>query len=135
MSAKYMKDSKVLKGILILLGVFLTIMGFWRLIDPIAFFEYSGLILTNNAGLLNEARGTGGAIIGFGLIILLGAFKKKLTYTSTIVAMVLFFGFGIARVLGFALDGNPGDALLKGIIFEFVFGVLALFALIKYRDK
>jgi len=130
-----MKDSKFLKGILILLGVFLTIMGFWRLIDPIAFFEYSGLILTNNAGLLNEARGTGGAIIGFGLIILLGAFKKKLTYTSTIVAMVLFFGFGIARVLGFALDGNPGDALLKGIIFEFVFGVLALFALIKYRDK
>jgi len=130
-----MKDSKVLKGILILLGVFLTIMGFWRLIDPIAFFEYSGLILTNNAGLLNEARGTGGAIIGFGLIILLGAFKKKLTYTSTIVAMVLFFGFGIARVIGFALDGNPGDALLKGIIFEFVFGLLALFALIKYRDK
>ncbi len=130
-----MKDSKFLKGILILLGVFLTIMGFWRLIDPIAFFEYSGLILTNNAGLLNEARGTGGAIIGFGLIILLGAFKKKLTYTSTIVAMVLFFGFGIARVIGFALDGNPGDALLKGIIFEFVFGVLALFALIKYRDK
>ena len=130
-----MKDSKFLKGILILLGVFLTIMGFWRLIDPIAFFEYSGLILTNNAGLLNEARGTGGAIIGFGLIILLGAFKKKLTYTSTIVAMVLFFGFGIARVIGFALDGNPGDALLKGIIFEFVFGLLALFALIKYRDK
>ena len=71
-------------------------MDLWRLIDPIAFFKYSGLILNGDAGLLNEARGTGGAIIGFGLLILLGAFNKKLTYTSTIVAIVLFFGFGIA---------------------------------------
>jgi len=127
------KNSKVLKGILILIGVLLTIMGFWRLIDPIAFFEYSGLILNDDAGLLNEARGTGGAIIGFGMLILLGAFKKKLTYTSTIVAIVVFFGFGIARVISLALDGNPGEALYKGIIGEFVFGLLALFALIKYR--
>jgi len=129
-----MKNSKVLKGILILLGVLLTFMGFWRLIDPISFFEYSGLILSEDPGLLNEARGTGGAIVGFGLLILLGAFKKKLTYTSTIVAIVLFLGFGIARVISFAVDGNPGQALLKGIIGEFVLGLLALFALIKYRE-
>jgi len=130
-----MKDSKVLKGILILLGVLLIFMGFWRLIDPIAFYEYSGLILSEDAGLLNEARGTGGAIIGFGLLIMLGAFKKKLAYTSTIVAIVLFFGFGIARVISVVLDGNPGEALYKGIISEFVMGSIALFALIKYREK
>jgi len=130
-----MKDSKVLKGILILIGVQLTIMGLWRFINPIAFFEFSGLILSENAGLLNEARALGGAIIGFGLLILLGAFKKKLTFTSTLVAVVLFFGFGIARLISFAIDGNPGEALFKGIIGEFVMGLLALFALIKYREK
>jgi len=129
-----MKDSKVLKGILIFIGIFLTIMGLWRLFDPISFFAYSGLTLSADAGLLNEARGTGGAITGFGLLILLGAFKKKLAYTSTIAAIVVFLGFGIARVIGFAIDGNPGPALLKGIIGEFVFGLLALFALIKYRE-
>jgi len=129
-----MQKSKVLKGILILLGALLTICGFWRLIDPISFFEYSGLILTEEAGLLNEARGTGGAIIGFGLIILSGAFWRKLTFTSTVVAVVLFLGFGIARVISFAIDGNPGPDLIKGIIGEFVMGLLALFALIKYRD-
>ncbi len=130
-----MKNSKVLKGILILIGVLLTFMGFWRLIDPISFFEYSGLTLSEDPGLLNEARGTGGAIIGFGLLILLGAFKKKLAYTSTIVAIVLFFGFGIARVISVVLDGNPGEALYKGIIGEFVMGSIALFAFIKYREK
>ena len=130
-----MKNSKVLMGILILLGVSLTIMGSWRMIDPIGFYLYSGLVLSENAGLLNEARGTGGAIIGFGLLILWGAFKKKLTYTSTIVAIVLFLGFGIARVISVVLDGNPGEALYKGIIGEFVMGSIALFALIKYREK
>jgi len=128
-----MKNSKVLKWILILIGVQLTLMGLWRLIDPVAFFEFSGLILSEDAGLLNEARGLGGAIIGFGLLIFLGAFKKKLTFTSTLVAIVLFFGFGIARLISFAIDGNPGEALYKGIIGEFVMGSIALFALIKYR--
>ena len=92
-------------------------MDLWRLIDPIAFLEYGGLILNG----------------GFGLLILLGAFNKKLTYTSTIVAIVLFFGFGIAWVISVVLDGNPGEALYKGIIGEFVMELLALFALIKYR--
>jgi len=130
-----MKNSKVLKGILILIGINLVVLGSWRLLDPIGFFDFSGLLLSADAGLLNEARGTGGAIIGFGLLILLGAFKKKLAYTSTIVAVVLFLGFGIARVISVVLDGNPGEALYKGIIGEFVFGFLALFALIKYREK
>jgi len=128
-----MKNSKVLKGILILLGLPLIILGTWRFIDPISFYQYSGLTLNNDAGLLNEARGTGGAIIGFGLLILFGAFNKKLTYSSTLAAVILFLGFGIARVISVAIDGNPGPELFKGIIGEFVFGFLALFALIKYR--
>lgn len=124
-----------MKGILILLGVFLIVFGLWRLLAPISFFEYSGLTLSEDPGLLNEARATGGFVTGFGILILLGAFMKKLTFTSTITATVLFFGFGIGRVIGYALDGNPGEALLKGIIGEFVFGLLALFALLKYRES
>jgi len=130
-----MKDSKVLKGILILLGIPLTVFGLWRVLDPISFFEFSGLLLSADAGLLSEARGTGGAIAGFGILILLGAFKKKLTYTATITAIIVFLGFGIARVIGIIVDGYPGDMLLQGIIGEFVMGSIALFALTKYREK
>jgi len=130
-----MKNSKVLKGILILLGLNLTVLGSWRLIDPIAFFEFSGMILSNDVGLLNEARATGGAVVGFGLLILLGAFNQKLSYTSTIAAIVLYLGFGVARVIGFVLDGNPGEMIVQGIIGEFVFGLVAVFAFYKYREK
>ena len=130
-----MKNSKVLKVILILLGLPLIIFGSWRLLDPISFFNFSGLLLSTDAGLLSEARGAGGAILGFGILIFLGAFKKKLAFTSTITAMILFLGFGIARIISLVVDGNPGSMIYQGIFSEFVFGLLALFALIKYREK
>ncbi len=130
-----MKNSKVLKGILIFLGLFLILIGSWRLIDPIAAFEGLGLTLSEDVGLLNEARGTAGAMIGFGVLILLGAFKKKLTFTSTLIATIFFLSFGVARIMAVILDGNPGNALWTGIISEFTFGFLALFALIKYYDE
>ena len=130
-----MKNSKILKGILILLGLLLTVLGSWRLLDPIAFFENSGIVLNNDVGLLSEARATGGVVVGFGLVIILGAFRQRLSYTSTISAIVIFLGFGMARLIGFGLDGNPGEGVIQGIIFEFVLGLLAVFAFFKYREK
>jgi len=128
-----MQNSKVLKGILIILGLQLIIFGLWRLFGPISFFDFSGLLLSADAGLLSEARGAGGAILGFGILIFLGAFKRKLTYTSTLAAIILFLGFGIARVISLVVDGNPGSMIFQGIVGEFVFGLLALFAFVKYR--
>ena len=130
-----MRTSKVLKAILIVLGLLLMGIGLWRLFDPIGFFQNSGITLDNQAGLLSEARATGGAVVGFGLLILLGAFIQKLSYTSTIAAIVLFLGFGVARLIGFAMDGNPGDPLMQGIIIEFALGLIGVFALLKYREK
>jgi len=130
-----MRTPKVLKAILIVLGLLLIGIGLWRLLDPIGFFQNSGITLDNQAGLLSEARATGGAVVGFGLLILLGAFIQKLSYTSTIAAIVLFLGFGVARLIGFAMDGNPGDGVIQGIIIEFVCGLIAVFALFKYREK
>ncbi len=91
--------------------------------------------MSNDVGLLNEARATGGVVVGFGLLILLGAFNQKLSYTSTIAAIVLYLGFGVARVIGFVLDGNPGETLIQGIIGEFIFGLLGVFAFFKYREN
>jgi len=130
-----MKNSKVLKGILIPLGASLTYCGLWRLFDPIGFLAFSGILLTADPSLLNEVRGTGGLIVGLGLVIFLGAFKKSLAFTSTIIAILVFFGFGIGRALSVVVDGNPGDMLVQATYGEFFFGFLSLFALIKYREK
>ena len=129
-----MKNSKVLKTILIILGLFLIVFGPFRLINPVSSLDGLGVVLDGTLGPLSEARGSGGVLLGFGLLFLIGAFKKKLTYTSTLSAVVLFFGFGIGRLISVAFDGNPGNAMLGGMASEFAFGLLALFALLKYRD-
>jgi hypothetical protein len=74
-------------------------------------------------------------VVGFGLIVLLGAFIQRLSYTSIIAAIVLFLSFGIARLIGFGLDGNPGEGVIQGMIIEFVLGFIAIFAFFKYREK
>jgi len=73
--------------------------------------------------------------VGIGILIMLGVFIDKLTYTSTLVSIVIFFSFGIARILAIAMDGNPGEKIFQGIFFEFVSGLAAVFAFYKYREK
>jgi len=53
--------------------------------------------LSTDVGLLNDARATGGVVVGFGVLILLGALLQKLSYTSTIVSIVIFLAFAAAR--------------------------------------
>ena len=128
-----MRNSKILKIILFVAGLNLIVLGLWRLLDPVSFCAFSGILLSNDVTLLNEMRAGGGGIVGFGLLIFLGTFIEKLRYTSTIVAFTLFLSYGLARVLSLGLDGPPAMELYKGIIGEFVMGSIILTAFIRYR--
>jgi len=52
-----MKNSKVLKTILFLVGLNLIVMGIWRVTNPVGFYAFSGIILGGGISNLNEARG------------------------------------------------------------------------------
>ena len=127
-----MTESKSFKAILIVLSLTLVIFGGWRLLDPIGFYRFSGLTLSNDAGLLSEVRGAGGIILASGLIVGLGAFRNTWSRTSVVLAAVVFLSLGLARVLGIVLDGSPGAEILKGMAIELVCGGLALFAFLKH---
>jgi len=130
-----MENSKILKIILFLLGLPLIVFGAWRLTMPVAFYDFSGLILGSDIGVLSEARGAGGMILVSGILILLGAFSARLRFTSTVLSILVFLSFGFARLLGIAIDGMPGEKLIQGIIGEFVMGSIGVFAFLKYRKK
>ena len=129
-----MKNSKVLKGILLILGLVLIVLGTWRVTNPINFYANSGILLGNDVRMLNEVRAAGGVVVSFGILIILGAFIARLAYTSTLVSIVLFLSFGFTRLLSIAIDGDPGEKIVQGIIFEFIFGLLGVFAFFKYRE-
>tara|TARA_B110000211_G_C14080885_1_gene554452 strand:- start:3221 stop:3622 length:402 start_codon:yes stop_codon:yes gene_type:complete len=130
-----MKNSKVLKGTLLYLGGNLIVIGSWRLFDPISFALVNDMDLNGQVSLINEARGAAGAIVGFGILIVLGVFIKRLTYTSSIMGPVLYLGYGVARLLSCIIDGYPGEMAMVGMIGEFVVGSIGLFALMKYSEE
>ena len=128
------KESRVYKVILIVLALTLVIFGGWRLLDPIGFYAFSGMALSDDAGLLSEVRGAGGIITVSGLVVGLGAFRHAWSRTSVALAAVVFLSLGLARLLGIALDGSPGVDIIQGMTIELAFGGLALFAFFKYGD-
>ena len=129
-----MKESTGLKVILLVLALTLVVFGGWRLVDPIGFHTFSGLELSDDAGLLSEVRGAGGIIMVSGLVVGLGAFRHAWSRTSVVLAVVVFVSLGLARLLGIALDGSPGADVIQGMAIELVLGGLALFAFVKYSD-
>ncbi len=128
-----MKEARGFKVILIVLALTLVIFGAWRLLNPIGFYDFSGLELPDRAGLLSEVRGAGGVIMVSGLIVGLGAFRHSWSRTSVVLAAAVFLSLGLARLLGIAVDGSPGAEVIQGMASELFFGGLALSAFFKYR--
>jgi len=112
-----MKNSKVLKTILVFLGLSLMTLGILQLSSPVEFYANSGVVL------------------GMGILILLGAFFPTLTFTSTIVSVAIFLSFVYVRLLGIAADGVLRPDIITGIVFELIFGLVSIFAFLKYRKK
>jgi len=130
-----MRDSKVLKMILIIAGLVGMIVGGANLFVPVAFNASSGIDLSNNISLVNEMRASGGGLLLSGVVILLGAFVRRLTFTSILLATILYCGYGLSRILSMILDGMPSDDLVSVAVFEIFVGLVALFGLLKYHAK
>jgi hypothetical protein len=117
--------------ILSLSGLLLFFVGTMRLINPIkTYLKNSGIKLENDVNLLNEMRGVSSVMLFAGVIILLGTIIPGLTLTSHSIAILLFLGFAIGRVLSFGLDGKPNKQIIQGLVSEIVLGSLNIFCLI-----
>lgn len=117
--------------ILLLSGLMLVFVGVMRLSNPIkAYLKNSGIKLENDTSLLNEIRGISAVMLCSGIIILLGTFIGKLSFTSHLVAVLIFLGFAIGRLVSLKIDGKPSKQITQGILFELILGTANIFCLI-----
>jgi hypothetical protein len=128
-----MRNSIVLKAILLGLGIVLLVFGGWRVIDIVGFFAFNGIELGHDVSMLNEVRAGGGLVVGSALVVISGAFFPRMAFTSTILSVVVFLSFGFARLYGIAVDGIPSATILQGLFTEFVMGSIGIFAFYRYR--
>jgi hypothetical protein len=128
-----MKDSKVLKIYLILAGLLLAFIGSATLFIPVDIKSNSGIDIAGQISVINDTRASGALYLGIALLLLSGALKKNLRYTSSILAPLLFITLGLGRLLSIVLDGMPVDGLFKATILEFVLGSIGLILFIKNK--
>ena len=65
-----------------------------------------------------------------GVIILLGAIIPELSNISFVVAILIFLGFAVGRLLSIGLDGKPNKQIIQGLVSEIVLGGLNVFCLV-----
>lgn len=130
-----MKNSNVIKTILIFSGLISSGIGGAILINPVAFYATYDIELAGNISLFNEIRAPGGALLTSGVLIMLGAFVDKLTFTSVVVASLLYLSYGLSRILSIAIDGMPAEGLVQAAVLEIIIGLVCVFVLVKYREK
>ncbi|WP_168796329.1 DUF4345 family protein [Flagellimonas onchidii] len=82
----------------------------------------SGITIANDVDLLNEVRGTSAVMLIGAIVVLLGIFIPMFTFTSHIIAILLFLGFAVGRFVSIAADGQPNKKIKQGIVFELVLG-------------
>lgn len=130
-----MKNSRVLKAILVSSGLLMTGVGGAILFMPVAFSASNGFDPSSNISLLNETRSAGGALLASGILIMSGAFVAKLTFTSLVISILLYLSYGISRTLSMLIDGVPAEGLVNAAVLEIIVGLVGVFAYLKYRGE
>jgi len=121
-----MQPTKLHRTYLLFAGLAATWIGFALVTDPRAFHATNGIELASAANAMSEVRAPGAALLAFGLLIGSGAFFRSVARLSTVTSAVLYLGYGLGRVVSYAVDGNPGEGLVGAMAIEFVLGALAL---------
>jgi len=130
-----MNNSKVIKVVLIVSGLIAALIGGTIVIIPTAFYTYYGIELGSNVSLLNEIRAFGGGLLATGILIFSGAFITRMTFTSLVVATLMYLSYGLSRFISTVIDGAPVEGLVQSAILEILIGLVCVFALMKYQDR
>ena len=124
-----MSTSKTLRILLFVSGLMAVVIGGYLVTDPTAFHASNGIELGADASLLSEVRAPGGALLVLGILMGAGAFVRSMASTSAWVAVAVYLGYGLARLVGVALDGAPASGLVTATVIELVTGTAVAVAL------
>lgn len=108
-----------------------VVAGLLRISNPLKnYLKNSGIILENEVNTLSEIRGMSAVMMFGGVIVLLGTIIPELTLTSFVVAILIFGGYAMGRLLSFGIDGKPNKLIIQGLISEIVLGAANIFCLV-----
>ncbi len=130
-----MKNSIVLKIILGIGSAMFLLSGSFAVFNPLQYVARNGIDIAGQLTLLNDYRGSGAVLIGAGIIMFLGIIHERMRFTSIVVMSVLYSTFALGRIISIIADGLPVEGLVKATVVELIIGLVAIFALIKFKEN
>ncbi|WP_445721754.1 DUF4345 domain-containing protein [Flavobacterium sp.] len=124
-----------IKVLLIISGIIGIWVGYSLLFSTVAFEATAGINLGKDINLLSELRAPSGLLLVGGVLIILGAFYSKLTFTSILLSCLIYLSYGFSRLVSIIFDGFPSESLQIALITEFLVGLTSLFVLIRFNSK
>ena len=107
-------------------GLLLLAIGGGILLAPQAFHASNGIVLDSDATLMSEIRAPGGLLLASALFILVGAWRPSQRSSAVALSVLVYGSYGIARVVGMALDGMPSSGIVVAAAIELVVAGLGI---------
>lgn len=117
-----------------LAGLLLLAIGAGLLFAPHAFHASNGITLGSDPNLLSEVRAPGGLLLGAAILILRGAFSPAGRTRALGLTVLVYGAFGLARLVGVALDGVPSSGIMTAMVIELVVAGVGLVAVRSVRS-
>lgn len=96
---------------------------------PHGFYAGYGIDIGSDPAQLSELRAPGACLAALGAVILAGAWRSGMARLSAALGALVFLAFACGRLVGLALDGPPGNAILAALGIELGIGALCLLTL------
>ncbi len=112
-------------------ALLLALIGGAILLNPLAFHAPNGIEIENDASLLSEIRAPGALLLSCAIIICAGAFRPVWRSSATLLTVIVYGSFAVARLLSLALDGMPAPGIMAAGLLEGVVATLGLWLLIR----
>ena len=103
--------------------------GIYCFFEPGALADAAGVAFTSPIGATDLRATYGGLTAALGGLALLGALSSAFSRHALVTLGTACAGFGIARLLGTALDGGVGPYTTQALLLEFVTLAFALWLL------
>lgn len=117
------------------LSLILLTFGIIITFDPHTLYAGNQVSLSHDPNILSEIRAPGGLILLSGLFLGLSLILPRLRTLALTTASLLYFGYGMGRVVSIILDGPPSALLLSAMAAEFILGLISISVLIACRPK
>lgn len=105
-------------------GLILLFVGTPIFFDPLAYERGVGVFLPEDPTLLSDLRAMAASILAVGLLLLAGAFWRRLGSTAATTGALLYMSYGLSRLVTMVVDGLPAAALMGATVLELVIGGL-----------